>query len=676
MKKKYLLAGLVACMFSALGAGAEAKRPNVLVVMVDDLGFSDIGCYGSEIETPNLDQLAADGLRFSQFYNTAKCHSSRVSLMSGMYCMQAGDVKLNRAVTSAEVLRESGYFTMMTGKWHLDKEPTDFGFDRFFGHLSGACNYFSGDDTFRLNAEPWKVPETDFYTTVANVDFALDFLQEARATDKPWYLYVAFNAPHAPLQPLEEDYRKYEGRYDAGWDVMREQRVEKLKTTGLFSDDMVVSPRPDHVLPWEQLSPEWQGFERNRMTALAGLIDRVDQEIGRLIADLKAAGEFENTFILFVSDNGACPYDRRSHPVNAEPFKASTTWNDSTGWAWARNTPFQYYKQNQYEGGICTPAIVHWPAGLKTEPGAVVDDPAHLIDVLPTLADICDAPIPREWPGRDLKQVSGVSIAPIFEGQGLTNRPPIHLLFGRDRGLRDGDWKLVSFRRQPWALYNIADDRTELNDLAAHYPERVEQMVQQWQDIAEHVLEAPAGNRRPVDKDVRPHSNPEWSFYEGEPGVSAKEARKASTQPSAKTPAPKKEKKSSIRARKDTKMAINGSQLELTCTGDDPGIAINSIGRVLPPGPYMLSFRIRSNAGGKGEVYYTEDPNAKLPSGSVAKFRVQHNDEWQDITVRLDTQNQLHALRLDPCSQPGKVTISDLTLKDATGGVLAQWPAK
>ncbi len=464
----------VALLLTGFASLALAERPNVLVVMVDDLGFSDIGCYGGEIETPNLDRLAAGGLRFSQFYNTAKCHSSRISLLTGCYAFQAGDTKLNRAVTSAEVLSQAGYSTAMTGKWHLNHQPTDFGFDQYFGHLSGACNYFHGDKTFRFNGEPWKVPEQGFYTTVADVDFAIDFLHGARQTKQPWYLYVAFNAPHAPLQALQEDYRKYAGRYDVGWDVIRDARLAKQKQLGLFGDDLKPSPRPDHVPAWNTLSEKRRGWESRRMTALAAMIDRVDQELGRLLDDLKRSGEIDNTMILFVSDNGACPYDRNSNKIDAEPTNGSITWSDSTGWAWARNGPFRYYKQNQYEGGIATPAIVHWPAGLKTEPGSFTSQPAHLIDVLPTLSEICNAPIPTEWTGRDLQKVSGVSLAPVFAGQRLVNRPPIHLLFGSDRGLRDGDWKLVSFRSQPWELYNLADDRTELTNVADQHPERVD----------------------------------------------------------------------------------------------------------------------------------------------------------------------------------------------------------
>ena len=336
---------------------SAADRPNILLVMADDLGFSDLGCYGSEIETPNLDRLAAEGVRFTQFYNTAKCHSSRVSLLSGRWCRQAGDESLKRAVTIPEVLAPAGYFTAMTGKWHLEKEPTDFGFQRYFGHLSGATNYYIGDKTFRLNGQPWQVPEQGFYTTIANVDHAIDFLGEARAEKKPWFLYVAFNAPHSPLQPLEADYKKYLGRYDVGWDKVRAARVAKQKEIGLLPTGLQESPRPDHVRAWEALDDEHRAWEAKRMAAYAGMIDRVDQELGRLINNLKTAGEFENTVILFVSDNGACPYDRGAPEPTAEPFNPQTHWSDSTGWAWARNSPFRYYKQNQFEGGISSPAI-------------------------------------------------------------------------------------------------------------------------------------------------------------------------------------------------------------------------------------------------------------------------------------------------------------------------------
>lgn len=509
-----------------------AERPNMLVVLVDDLGFSDIGCYGGEIETPNLDRLAASGLRCTQFYNTAKCHSSRVSLLTGRWCRQAGDESLRRAVTIPELLAPAGYFTAMTGKWHLSKQPTDFGFQRYWGHLSGACNYYRGDKTFRLNGQPWSVPEQGFYTTVANVDHALKFLAEARETAKAWFLYVAFNAPHAPLQPLEADYKKYLGRYDAGWDVVRAARAAKQKQIGLFGGDVEPAPRPEHIPAWDTLSAKMRAWEARRMAAYAAMIDRVDQELGRLLDDLKRRGELDNTLILFFSDNGACPYDRRSVGIDREPFEPDVTWSDSTGWAWVRNTPFRYYKQNQFEGGIATPAVVHWPAGLKTATGSLVHSPAHLVDVLPTLAEIAGATMPESWPDRELTPLAGISLVPILNGRKIESRPPIHLLFGSDRGLRDGPWKLVSFRSQPWELYDLAKDRTERHNLAAQHPEIVQRMADQWHEMTANVLQAPARECAPVASTATEQRHPEWTdFTSPEAGSVRGGAGKAKAKP-------------------------------------------------------------------------------------------------------------------------------------------------
>lgn len=501
----------VSVLLLGFQAAVAASRPNILVILTDDLGFSDIGCYGSEIDTPNLDRLASEGLRFSQFYTTAKCHSSRVSLLTGRWPRQAGDEGMQRAVTIPEVLGPAGYFTAMSGKWHLSQQPTDFGFQRFFGHLSGSTNYYTGDKTFRLNGEKWEVPKSGFYTTVADVDYAMKFLGEARREKKPWFLYLAFNAPHAPLQPLEVDYKKYLGRYDVGWDIMRAARVAKQRQLGIFGKEIEAAPRPDHIPAWDSLSAEAKNWEARRMAAYAGMIDCVDQEIGRLLEDLKTADELDNTLILFCSDNGACPFDRHNVGRDQEPYLATTRWSDSTGWAWARNSPFRYYKQNQFEGGICSPAIVHWPAGLKTKAGAVVDTPAHLVDILPTLAEIGEAKIPQTWPGREPSPLAGISIKSVFDGKPMSHRPPIHLLYGSDRGLRDGDWKIVSFQAHPWELYNIANDRTELHDVAKEHPEMVARMSKQWHQMATDVLHAPKSECRPEDATASPQTNREWT---------------------------------------------------------------------------------------------------------------------------------------------------------------------
>lgn len=551
------LLGDLAASGTLQAANASGRQPNILVILTDDLGFSDLGCYGAEIETPHLDRLAAGGLRFTQFYNTAKCHSSRVSLLSGRWCRQAGDESLRRAVTIPEVLAPAGYFTAMSGKWHLDKQPTDFGFQRYFGHLSGACNYYKGDNTFRLNGQPWQVPATEFYTTVAKVDHALTFLNEARAEKQPWFLYLAFNAPHAPLQPLEADYKRYLGRYDVGWDAIRAARVAKQRQLDLFGRDVEPAPRPDHIPPWSALAPETRAWEARRMAAYAAMIDRVDQELGRLFRDIDSRGELDNTLVLFFSDNGACPYDRRSIGTDRPPYEPDVTWSDSTGWAWARNSPFRYYKQNQFEGGIATPAIVHWPAGLKTRPGSLVHGPAHLVDVLPTLAEVAGADIPNSWPERELTPLAGVSLAPIFAGAELPSRPPIHLLFSTDRGLRDGDWKLVSFRSQPWELYNLAEDRTELRNLAAEHPEIVARMANQWHEMTAHVLQAPAKEQTPVGTTGAEQQHREWSVYTGGASTSSRMGDTAAgRKKAAKTAAGDSSRGAIPRARAGTKLKI------------------------------------------------------------------------------------------------------------------------
>lgn len=668
-----LLSLLLALGFPILGTAA---KPNVLLILTDDLGFSDLGCYGSEIETPTLDRLAAGGLRFTQFYNTAKCHSSRVSLLSGRWCRQAGDESLSRAVILPEVLQPAGYFTAMAGKWHLSKEPTDFGFQRYFGHLSGATNYYKGDKTFRLNGQPFAVPGTGFYTTVANVDHALTFLGEARAEKKPWFLYLAFNAPHAPLQPLEADYKKYLGKYDSGWDVMRSARLDKQRQLNLFGKDVPPAPRPENIPAWDSLSTEIQSWEARRMAAYAALIDRIDQELGRLVADLKSAGELDNTLILFFSDNGACPYDRANQGINAEPYDGVTSWSDSTGWAWARNSPFRYYKQNQFEGGITSPAIAHWPAGIKAKPGSLIDTPAHLVDVLPTVADVTGAPVPDTFPGREPSPLAGVSLRPLFDATPLAVRPPIHLLFGSDRGLREGDWKLVSFQSEPWELYNLAEDRTELNNLAAKHPDILQRMVAQWHDMAENVLHAPSKETAPVAATATGHVHREWSDYSGRHGANTSSRGASGSEPKAgkKGKAKGRAAPADIRARIGTTLAVDDGDLVLTCTGNDPGLAFELLQNIPSPGPYRLSFSVQSRATGPAEVYFTTNTKTKLPAGQHLDFAVKHAGLWLDINLTLDTTEILHGFRLDPCGGPGGVRLRGLTLEDAHGKTLRTWP--
>jgi arylsulfatase A-like enzyme len=484
---------------------AEAvSRPNIVLIMADDLGFSDLGCYGSEIETPNLDALAAKGLRFSQFYNTAKCHSSRVSLLTGLYCDQAGGASLSRGATIAEVMTRAGYSTSMVGKWHLSKQPTDFGFERYWGHLSGATNFFTGDDTFRLNGEPWSVPKMlngrPFYTTHAITDFALDFLDKVSASEKPFLLYTAFNAPHYPLQAPRKDIAKYDGRYDAGWDALRKSRHQKQLDSGLLSRKWKLSPRPDHIPAWKSLTDEERAWEADRMEVFAAMVDVLDQNVGRLVKHLKDKGVYDNTLILFCSDNGACPFER-TRGKNLKPWDPKSYWTYDASWAHAGNTPFRLYKQNQHEGGISSPMIAHWPNGLKTKPGSVTDQPGHLVDFMATFIEMAGADYPSEIGNRKVDPLQGKSLLPIFRGETQDPHEQLYFHFSSDRALRQGPWKLVSAKLGKWELYNLDEDRTELNDLAEKHPERVAEMSAEWFRVAKDVERlggkglAPVGNK-------------------------------------------------------------------------------------------------------------------------------------------------------------------------------------
>ncbi|NNM31161.1 MAG: arylsulfatase [Akkermansiaceae bacterium] len=516
--KRLALLVLASCLLHP--ASAVEGRPNIVLIMADDLGFADLGCYGSEIETPHLDALAKEGLRFSQFYNTAKCHSSRVSLLTGLYCDQAGSEKLSRGATIAEVMGKAGYETAMVGKWHLSREPTDFGFERYWGHLSGATNFFTGDNTFRLNGEKWKVPATlngrPFYATTAITDFAIDFVDEMAAGEEPFLLYVAYNAPHYPLQAPEDQVAKYKGRYDAGWDVLRETRHRKQVDTGLLPAKWKLCPRPAHVPAWESLSSDDREWEAARMEVFAAMVDIVDQNIGRLVAHLKAKGEWENTLFLFCSDNGACPFDR-TRGKELDPWDPESYWCYDVGWAHAGNTPFRLYKQNQHEGGISSPLIAHWPQGLTldggsdktlraTSLGKVTDQPGHLIDFMATCIDLGKAEYPESVGERKVDPLQGKSLAPVFRGEMRRGHDTIYQHFGTDRALRQGDWKVVAAKGGKWELYDLAADRTELHDLGEKHPQRAKKMITEWFRIARDVDRLKPNQLKPAKDGFTPLS--------------------------------------------------------------------------------------------------------------------------------------------------------------------------
>lgn len=496
----------------ALAAGAASDRPNIVLVMADDLGFADIGAYGGEIDTPNLDRLARNGVRFQQFYNTAKCAQTRATLLSGRYFPEVTFTGPHKnSATLAEVLRGTGYTTLMSGKWHLVGEPVDQGWDRYFGHLAGAVNFFTGestrgDMTFRLDREAWTPPSEGFYTTDAITDFGLKFLNENAppSSEQPFFLYLAYNAPHYPLHAKKPDVEKYLGRYAMGWDELRRQRHARQIELGVLPAGTALSPRPDDVPAWNSLTDAQRREHELTMAAYAGMIDSLDQNLGRIIAHLKSTGQWENTLFMFLSDNGGCPFQRTSEETREQwlmPWDPESYWTYDQGWAHASNTPFRWYKQNQYEGGISSPFIAHWPAGIGGKRGRVVPGPGHLIDIAATLYDVAGADYPARLDGHDLAPLRGQSLRPILAGE-IDSRPREYWQFYRDnRALRSGDWKVVIERRMDpdtWELFNLGEDRSETRDLSGEYPALRQSLIERHHrldaEINGHATPAPAAD--------------------------------------------------------------------------------------------------------------------------------------------------------------------------------------
>ena len=475
---------IVAPLLLGVLAGAvdadDSDRPNIIVIVCDDMGFSDLGCFGSEIDTPNLDRLAANGLRFTDFHNNAKCSETRASLLTGLWHQQSRNLSRPGHVTLAEVLRAAGYSTLMSGKWHLAGTPPKRGFDRYFGFLGGAINFFTGRDwgsgknLMRLGEEEYRVPD-DFYSTDAFTDYAIQFLDEAMQEDRPFFLYLAHNAPHFPLHALPKDIAKYKDRYRVGWDTIRRRRYEKLRKLGVIDDTWRLSPRDPKVEPWEKLTPEQVEFLEPMMAVYAAMVDRLDQNVGRLIAHLKEKKALDNTLILFFSDNGACPYQRMRNP-GVKPGPADSGIAYDARWANMCNTPLRLYKQYAHEGGSATPMIAHWPKGISAR-GSFTPFTSHLVDLMPTFVELAGATYPKSREGRSILPMEGVSLVPAFRGSKQRGETPIFWEFSGNHAVRSGDWKLVAERSKDWELYDLAADRSETRDLAADQPDRVKKLA-------------------------------------------------------------------------------------------------------------------------------------------------------------------------------------------------------
>ena len=507
-----------------LAAAGERSpgRPNIIVILVDDMGFSDIGCYGGEIATPHLDHLAARGIRFTQFYNTGRCCPTRASLLTGLYSHQAGVGHMTadsglpgfvghlneQCVTLGEVMQTAGYFTIMTGKWHVGAKdpawwPSRRGFDRTYACPEGGGFYVQvkkGRSIVRngkvIHDADHPLPE-GWYSTDAWTDEAIGYIDEAVKAAKPFFVYLAHNAPHFPLQAPPADIERYRRRYLAGWDQLRRSRYGDQVTSGLIEKRWALSPRDDGITPWDDVDAERRDRMDHIMAIYAATVDRMDKSVGRLVQALEQRGVLENTLLLFLSDNGG---NAESGPWGRAEGKgplgsAASSVFCGKSWANAQNTPFRYYKHYVHEGGIATPLIAHWPAGIpKDRHGAFERQPGHLIDIMATCVDLAGATYPKTFKDHEITPMQGVSLAPAFQGKALGRTEPIYWEHEGNRAIRLGKWKLVARGAGgDWELYDTDADRSELHNLADQHPDRVKEMADQWETFARkaHMLPWP-----------------------------------------------------------------------------------------------------------------------------------------------------------------------------------------
>ncbi|MCB9949815.1 MAG: arylsulfatase [Planctomycetaceae bacterium] len=522
---RLLMASLLLC----LGVCSAAERPNIIIIMVDDMGFADIGPYGSEIPTPNLDALAAGGVRFSQFYNTGRCCPTRAALLTGLYSHQAGvgwmttdqeepgyRGQLNdECVTIGQVLSSAGYFTAMTGKWHVGYSdtvnPTVRGFDRSLNLELGGVHFSNqggGMKNRKMHLNGEEIAKDDprlsppWYASDLWTEQGIKFVDEALAADKPFFWYLAHVAPHFPCMAPEETIAKYRGKYMAGWDKLREERYARQIEMGLIDSSWQLEPRPDAIPAWDSLSDEEKVRYDDMMAIYAAMIEEVDKNIGKLVAALKERNQLDNTLILFLSDNGGNAEGGTDGKYEGEhPGNPDSNVFIGQCWAHLNNTPFRKYKHYNHEGGIATPLIAHWPAAVKPRTGNDdwITTPTHLIDLMATCVDLGEATYPTEFNGKAIVPMQGQSLRPLLAGQGEFAKRPLYWEHEGNAAIRVGDRKLV---RQglggDWELFDLSVDRTEQHNLAADHPDEVEALRKQWRQWAfeAHVLPKPEKKKK------------------------------------------------------------------------------------------------------------------------------------------------------------------------------------
>ncbi|MEM9367608.1 MAG: sulfatase-like hydrolase/transferase [Planctomycetota bacterium] len=478
--------------------------PNVLLIMVDDVGFSDLGCYGGEIDTTHLDGLAQQGVRFSNFLVNPMCVVTRTSLMTGHTHSQSDNYR--RSLPVAKLMRKAGYSTSLVGKWHQPGNPLDAGFDSFYGFLGGAINSWTGKEGRKhaiQNDRDTPLPvDKDWYATDAFTDRAMHNIRASVSEQRPFFAYVAYNAPHTPLHAPRELVEKYYRRYEAGWDELRQRRFEKLQDLGIIDDRYTMVEPGGEVRRWREMPRSTQLQEARRMAAYAGMLERVDWNVGRLLNLLDEQDVAGNTLVVFLADNGGAYSNGDIHTYDQQiPWEADSMPFASNGWSFLKNTPFRWYKSSAYQGGVSVPCIMRWPAGSRLLPGEVRHGRFHVTDLYPTLLDITGQAYPSSDGARRLEPLYGHSMMPTLEDQvpdGADVHDEIFWSFNQtSRGLILGDWKIVSISDGPWSLFNIKDDPTESQDLASSYPRRATQLSEHWFRFAQDRTTMPASWREP-----------------------------------------------------------------------------------------------------------------------------------------------------------------------------------
>lgn len=501
-----LLVLALACCRPA--AAEDAAPPNILIILADDLGFSDLGCYGGEIPTPNLDKLAAEGIQFANFHSEAKCSPTRASLLSGLYRFRAGSGYVEKQLdqgnftTLPRVLQTAGYRTGNFGKWHVSKHAGAHGFEEWVERTPGESHF---SDKVNVNGETRSM-ESVRYGPVVYTDYAIDFIDRTVESGAPFFAFMAYYVPHFPLQAPEEGIRAYEPVYrELGWDRMREERYRRQVGSGLIPDGWRLSSRDPVVPAWETLEDGRKNAEARLMATYAAMVEVLDGQVGRLVDHLEGKGLLEDTFVLFFSDNGACPWVFNKKPISP-PGPADSFRSYDSKWANACNTPFRLHKQWAHEGGVNSPAILHWPAGIA-QPGRISRRVIHVIDVMPTLVELTGADYAGSHPGRKVLPMDGVSFLDEIDAPGRRGKPVFWEIFG-GRAMRDGQWKLVGERSGPMELYDMEADGTETHNLAEQFPERVESMRKSYDAWARDVGAIPDQRARKMPPSKHPRLFP------------------------------------------------------------------------------------------------------------------------------------------------------------------------